>query len=212
MLIHVHKDIIGPSSVHICPILPASAKALLLFFCFKLMARHTRPGHRLALHRFALYLIHVLLAGRLFVLPCPFLLLHSLFLGFMVVISFVLVEYGINRSLFLSDCSWQFFAPYHGGFAVFTAVSDAEPNHKTDMMHSEIENYPIWKGNRLYISFFLISFIFTVRVIPSWPSELNHSSLSPTFISLPMSMKLSSVLSWLPMLALDIQRWSIYIN
>jgi hypothetical protein len=28
MLIHVQKDIIGPSSVHICPILPASAKAL----------------------------------------------------------------------------------------------------------------------------------------------------------------------------------------
>lgn len=29
------------------------------FFCFELMARHTRPGRRLAFHRFALCLIHV---------------------------------------------------------------------------------------------------------------------------------------------------------
>lgn len=42
------------------------------------MARHTRPGRRLAFHRFALCLIHVFLAGGyLFSLVFFFLLLHS---------------------------------------------------------------------------------------------------------------------------------------
>jgi hypothetical protein len=62
-----------PSCLHLQKLCKSSAKALRLFFLLlQLMARYTRPGCRLAFSRFALCLIHVLLAGRLFVLSCLF--------------------------------------------------------------------------------------------------------------------------------------------
>lgn len=54
------------------------------FLCFELMARHTRPGRRLAFHRFALCLIRVFLAGG-YLFSLVLFLLHF-FLGIPVLV------------------------------------------------------------------------------------------------------------------------------
>lgn len=118
-------------------------KALRLFFLLlQLMARYTRSGRRLAFSRFALCLIHVLLAGRLFVLSClfsPFAFFISRAYGCYL----FHFSWDMHKSIFVSI--WLFFLTNSSHHipelsrrirclvlsVYFTAISDAEPNHKT---------------------------------------------------------------------------------